>query len=237
MVSRLDSQEILSASGLSANFARCALLHAGGEWPFGFRQFLERHVMKLQHLFVASIMVVFLMGCATAPPPPLNYSVPNVGISSKKHDAEVKSINVAIARPEETTGKMYSNMDKTPALWKSALEEALNSMIIFSDEGSHKVNITVKILKFDPPLAGADMTTLTDARYEIVDRKTGDIIYTQNISSSATVPFAYSMIGMTRIIESVNRAVQNNITQFLQALESVDFQKPMFPAKAGVTKK
>ena len=36
--------------------------------------------------------------------------------------------------------------------------------------------------------------------------------------------------------ESINRAVQNNITQFLQALETVDVQKPMFPVKAGVAK-
>jgi hypothetical protein len=192
--------------------------------------------MKLSNLIMAAFAAVVLTGCANIPPPPLNYSVPNIGMSSKKLDAEVKSIIVSIARPDETTGKMFSNMDKTPALWKSALEEGLNNMVVFSDEGSHKVNITVKILKFEPSTPGVEMTSTTEAKYDIVDRKTGDIIYTQNISSSATVPFAYSTNGLTRIIESVNRAVQNNIAQFLQALETVNVQKPMFPAKLGALK-
>ena len=33
-----------------------------------------------------------------------------------------------------------------------------------------------------------------------------------------------------RVKESVNRAVQNNIALFLQATETIDLAKPMFPA-------
>jgi Tfp pilus assembly PilM family ATPase len=80
------------------------------------------------------------------------------------------------------------------------------------------------------------MTTSTAARYEISDRKTGDIIFTQDIASTGTTPFDYAFSGATRVQESVNRAVQNNITQFLQALESVDVKKPMFPQSSGAKK-
>jgi len=45
-----------------------------------------------------------------------------------------------------------------------------------------------------------------------------------------------SGLGLARMRESINRAVQNNITQFLQSLETVDVQKPMFPAKLGAAK-
>ena len=41
----------------------------------------------------------------------------------------------------------------------------------------------------------------------------------------------YAFSGIARQRESVNRAVQNNITQFLQSLETVDANKPMFPTK------
>ena len=201
----------------------------------------KRHILETAFnmrtpTILCAIVVLALGGCATVPPPPLNYSVPNVGISKKKHDAEVKSILVAIARPDEATGKLHSNMDKTPPLWKNALEEALNAMVIFSDEGSRKVNIVVRILRFEPPQPGGEMTTSTEARYEITDRKTGDILYTQNVASSGVVPFEYSIIGLTRMIESANRAVRNNITQFLQGLESANFNKPMFPANKEASK-
>lgn len=219
----------------SAEFARCALVHAGGEWPFRFRQFLERHVMKFQHLFVAAIAAAFLSGCA--PMPPLNFSVPNVGVSQKKIDAEMKSMTVTIARPDEKTGKLPAGMEQVvPQLWQSALTEALNKMTIFQDDATKKVNLSVKILKLDLPGGGFSMTTETAARYEIIDRKTGDIIFTQDISSSGTTPADHAFLGAARAKESLNRAVQNNITQFLQSLESVDVQKPMFPAKGGVAK-
>jgi Tfp pilus assembly PilM family ATPase len=77
------------------------------------------------------------------------------------------------------------------------------------------------------------MSTETAARYELVDRKTGDILYTQDIASKGDVPFDYAFAGVTRVRESVNRAVQNNITQFLQALETVDVSRPMFPVASA----
>jgi hypothetical protein len=182
---------------------------------------------------LATAAIVILSGCA-APVVPLNFSVPNVGLAQRKIDAEMKSLTVTVARPDEKTGVI--NMNPTvPTLWTTSLTEAFNKMTIFQDDAPKKVNVAVKILSFDPPGAGFSMTTTASARYEIIDRKNGDIIFTQDISSSGTTPADYAFLGVTRQIESANRAVQNNITQFLQALETVDVKKPMFPAKAGAT--
>jgi hypothetical protein len=185
--------------------------------------------------FLAAAAVVVLSGCAAAPP--MNFSVPNVGVSQKKIDAELKSMTVTIARPDEKTGALPMGMDvKVPQIWHTSLTEALNKMAIFQDDSAKKVNLSVKILKLDIPSFGASMTTATEARYEISDRKTGDIIYTQDIASSGTTPYDHSFVGAVRALESINRAVQNNITQFLQQLETVDVKKPMFPVKTGAIK-
>ena len=109
-------------------------------------------------------------------------------------------------------------------------------MVVFQDEAAKKVNLSVKILKLDVPRSGVAFTTNTTARYEIMDRKNGDLIFSQDIASSGTTPMDFSMLGLARMRESINRAVQNNITQFLQSLETVDVQKPMFPAKLGAAK-
>ncbi|WP_205028260.1 hypothetical protein [Oleisolibacter albus] len=184
--------------------------------------------MKIRVL--SSIAAVFLLSACTDMPP-LNFSVPNVGVSETKIPAEVKAINVSVARPDEKAGELETGVETIAPYWQTALQDALGRMAIFKDDAPTKINISVKILKLDMPSFGAAMDTDTIARYEIIDRSTGSIVYTQDISSNGHVPGDYAFVGAVRARESVNRSVQNNILQFLQALETVDIKKPMFPVK------
>ena len=176
------------------------------------------------------ISAVILSGCA-APAANLSFSVPNVGYATKKLDAELRSMTVTVARNDER--KAGIPMDITdaniPQMWQTALQEALNKMAIFKDDASQKVNLSVKILGIDVPAAGFSMTTTTIARYELIDRANGAIIYAEDVSAAGVVPADYAFMGLIRARESVNRSVQANISQFLQALQNVDTAKPMFP--------
>jgi hypothetical protein len=67
----------------------------------------------------------------------------------------------------------------------------------------------------------------------LIDRSNGTVIFTTDVNSSGTTPADFAFLGLARARESVNRAVQNNILQFLQALETVNVNKPMFPAAAS----
>ena len=192
--------------------------------------------MKFQHLLFAVVAAVFLSGCATNIPP-LNFSVPNVGVSQKKIDAELRSITITMARPEEATGDLPLMVEQVvPPLLQPAIMEALNKMAIFQDDATKKVSLSVKILHGYFPTSGLTFISGMSARYEIIDRKTGDLIFTQDITSTGSVPADNSLVFKASQRESINRAVQNNIMQFLQALETVDINKPMFPAKRGAAK-
>lgn len=180
---------------------------------------------------IVALCLVLLLGACAQQIPPMNFSVPNVGPVGKKIDAEVKAITVTVARPDEKTGNINPGVDAVLPLWKEALQDAFDHMAIFRDDSSRKISIAVKVLKLDTPTFGIAMTTSTSARYEMIDRATGGLIYTQDFNSEATVPGDYAFLGIARARESINRAVQNNISQFLQALEAVDVTKPMFPAK------
>ena len=198
---------------------------------------MEKWAIRLSRLARMALMAapMLLAGCQSMAP--LNFSTPNVGYSSTKLDAELRSLTVSLARPDEAKGEIPAGTEAIPQLWQSALQEALDRMAIFKDDGSKKINVSVKILALDAPAFGASMTTTTIARYELIDRANGDIIYSQEISAAGEVPFGYSLVGLVRARESVNRSVQNNISQFLQALETVDISKPMFPTQAQASVK
>lgn len=185
----------------------------------------------MRKLFASLVIIAGLTGCQSMPP--VNFAVSNVGYSEKKVDAELKAITVSLASPEEKTGDLPAGAEVAAPLWQAALQDAINRMAIFRDDSEKRVNLSVKILAIDMPAFGASMTTKSAARYELIDRANGDIIFTQDIAADGVVPFDYAFMGVVRARESLNRSVQQNIAQFLQALETIDVSKPMFPAKVA----
>ncbi len=136
--------------------------------------------------------------------------------------AELRSIAVTVAQHNEKKGDIDFNLNysqSVPDLWKVGLEDSLNRALAFSDNGTRKVNLRVKILKFDMPAMGVSMETSTTALYEIQDRETGDIIFREEISAEGVVGGTYAFVGAVRAMESANRSVQNNILAFLKVLE------------------
>ena len=101
--------------------------------------------MRIVRLILAASFAIITAGCAT-PPAPLNFSVPDVGVSSKKIEAEVKAITVTLARPDEKKGDMPLGMEGITNFWKEALQESLDRMAIFKDDAKTKVSIQVKRL-------------------------------------------------------------------------------------------
>ena len=197
----------------------------------------------IRKLVVLVGLVVTMTGCVSVHDlPPLNFSVPEQGVSEKKLDAEVKSITVTVAGPEDRKGKIDMVMAETSGfsgatggsvtrIWHTALEEALNRILIFSDDGRKKVSILVKILRLETPHIGVEIVTQVSAKYEIIDRATGDIIYADDIDTIGKSPFSDNWIGFVRARTSINRAIQKNISNFIRAIESVDIDKPMFPVR------
>ena len=197
-------------------------------------------------LSIPFILFLLLLssGCIGTKRLPVNFSAPNIGVSSTKLDAELKSLTISLARPDEAIGKIevplvwchgnFCPISLYVGVWKTALEEAFNRMAIFKDDSPKKVSLAVKILKFQT--ISAFPAAHTSARYEIIDRSDGSIIFTTDISTSGEGPFKLAPLcdlgcsTGSRAVDGINRSVQKNIIQFLQALETVDMDKPMFPS-------
>ena len=183
--------------------------------------------MKLIRLVLAVYIALILTGCTTMPP--LDFTVQDVGVVNNRKDAELKSLTVGFA-PKEQQRKVHGDHTAVP-IWKESLQDALARSLIFKDDAPIKVNLSVRIV--EAYLTGfGEVTCHIAAIYEIVDRGNGDIIFSQEIASKGIVPFNYAFVGVVRSRECANRGVRNNIAEFINQLEQVDFSKPMFPAKS-----
>ena len=167
------------------------------------------------------LLPMFLLsGCATQP---LNFTPPTVAPAGIKLDAELMTVSVALDSTPGNTGKKR-RIDaggfeaELQTLWKSALEDSLARAAIFTDGSHRRVNLSVRIERLALPSGAVVMHTGTLARYELIDRATGKSIFTTQIESDGRVSGDYAFMGVTRARESVNRSIQNNIMQFIEAL-------------------
>lgn len=191
----------------------------------------------MKHIRVALLSAFLLSGCASVPP--LDFSPTNVGMSRVKHDAALVSTSVTAASKADRKGPIEIAGAETDVttMWKTALDDTILRMAIFGDNSANKLSLAVKILKVDMPSFGLAMTTSTIARYELINRNTGDIVFSTEIETDGKVPLGDSLIGAVRARNSLSASVQNNISTFLQQLEAADLTKPVFPAQVQTAPK
>jgi len=168
------------------------------------------------HRLVWLTIPLWLAACN--PMPPFNFAPQFSRPSQSKIDADLRSISVTLANPEETTGRMPPDAADAAPIWRDALQDAINKSGLFDDDSHRRVNIVVKVLKVDIPSVGITFETAVDAPYQIIDRKDGEAIFDQVISSTGSVPGDWAFAGIIRHREAINRAVQNNIATFLNVL-------------------
>ena len=185
-----------------------------------------RKIMKYTFIFVFALFA----GCTTAPP--LDFTVESVGMVSSRKNVELVSLTVGFAPKSQqkkintyALGRVMAN--QVPSSWKEALQDAINRSLIFIDDADKKINLSVRITEFT--FTGiATVTATVTAIYEIVDRKNGDLLFAQEISAQGVVPVDFSFYGDARLAEAYNRAVRNNIAEFISTLEQLDLSKPVF---------
>jgi hypothetical protein len=185
----------------------------------------HQRILKVAFL---GLLLSMLQACTSLPP--LDFTVQDVGPIKNRKEAELKSVTVGFAPQEQHQGKVEADQT-VPPIWKEALTDALNRSLAFKDSASQKVNISVRIVTADAPSFGASMKTVVAAIYEIMDRETGDLLYAETITTEGVVPFDYAFVGVVRARESANRAIRNNISEFINRLEQADISKPIFKNK------
>jgi len=99
--------------------------------------------------------------------------------------------------------------------FRQALEATLSGNGYLAASGAPKFYLDAEIRNLDQPLMGLDLTVIADVTYSISG--TGPAA-SYPIKAQATATFSDSPIGMDRIRIANERAMRENISQFLQAL-------------------
>ena len=172
--------------------------------------------MKLKKIIIIGVTILAIAGCTTMPP--ADFGLKEVQIAENRQDAEMVNLDVSYV-PVSRGVKIETNHLVPPA-WETALSDAIYRSLLFEDVSENKVSISVRISHFDLPAAGFEMVSDCAAIYEIMDRATGEVVFTQEISSQGRTPIDFAFAGIIRVQESINRCARENISSFIEMVGS-----------------
>lgn len=166
------------------------------------------------------VAVGFLCLGACTSLPPLDFTIAEIAPAPQQIDAKLSAVSVD--RAPGAGKKEIQADDLAFPLWKEALSGAVAKAKVFNDASAKGVKINVRVQKIDAPEFGIEMVTKTTATYDVVDAESGATLFSKVVEARGAVGGDYAFAGMVRAQESINRAVRNNISEFIKALESSD---------------
>lgn len=179
----------------------------------------------MKNLVTILTLALSLPGCA----PRFNFSVPDIVPSKQKINTDLENMTifygatdtavpVVIIKVDELSKEQLSQ-EVIPA-WGIALRDGIKRSELFDKSARKKVNLSVEIKEIDTPFFGVNFTTYVLANYKLIDKANNATLYDEDIKSEATVPWNYSFTAQKRATESINRAVQKNISTFIYNIQS-----------------
>lgn len=166
-------------------------------------------------LLYVCLFILVLTGCQ--PRPEVSASVHTVPISTQKIDATLGQVNVQLAPDHLRQGYLSPETQALTPVWQNGITDALIQSQVFTPGSPNKVNILVNIIRLDNKQnENMDVTTTAVASYEVYDAKTQQLLWVRGISTSNTVSYQEAPVQGTRDRISLNRAIQSNISKFIE---------------------
>jgi len=159
----------------------------------------------------------------------MEFTPTDVVPTTRKIDADLRSITITIAEAKEQKGEVQVGFggnvyeQSFKQAFKTALEEGLARSAIFSDLSSRKVSLAARVLRFQSPKMSARFKTEMIVRYEILDRNSGSVIYSNEVASTGEVSMNYAFLGAARWAEARNITVRQNVKNLIADLETNQF--------------
>ena len=165
----------------------------------------------------------FVLLCSCSPVPETEFALASVTPASARIDGALAVVTVEPASRDRAVYPLPRSLTPLLPLWQAALKDAVTRQGIFRPEAARRVSLVVKVLEFS--LSGNILSVF--ARYQLFADPAGnplfsaDIMSNTGLSSLATGVTSLDDPGVaTQNRTQVIRAIQDNITQFLDQLEA-----------------
>ena len=173
------------------------------------------------HYGIGGLLVAFLLSCA--PAPDTNLTLASVTPAPASIDARLAAVTVEPASRDRAVYPLPRSLTPLLPLWQGALEDAVRRQSIFRPGAARRASLVVKVLEFS--LSGNILSVF--ARYQVFDDPAGNSLFSTDIMSN--VGLSSLATGVTSLDDPaiatqnrtpVIRAIQDNITQFLDQLQA-----------------
>jgi hypothetical protein len=170
---------------------------------------------------IAGGFLAFLCSCSPAPETEL--ALASVTPATARIDAGLAAVTVEPASRDRAVYPLPRSLTPLLPLWQAALQDAVTRQGIFRPDASRRVSIVVKVLEFS--LSGNILSVF--ARYQLFAVPAGNPLFSADIMSN--VGLSALATGVTSLDDpavatqnrtQIIRAIQDNITQFLDRLEA-----------------
>jgi hypothetical protein len=168
---------------------------------------------------IAGLFFAFLCACSPIPEP--EFTLASVKPATARMDAALAAVTVEPASRDRTVYPLPRSLTPLLPLWQAALQDAVTRQGIFRPDAARRVSIVVKVLEFS--LSGNILSVF--ARYQLFAVPAGDPVFSADIMSNGGLSSLAT--GVTSLDDpavatqnrtQVIRAIQDNITQFLDQL-------------------
>jgi hypothetical protein len=176
---------------------------------------------------VGGLLLVFLISCS--PVPDTSFTLAKVTPAPASIDAALAAVTVEPASRDRAVYLLPRSLTPLLPLWQAALEDAVRRQGVFRPDAARRMSLVVKVLEFS--LSGSILSVF--ARYQLFDVPAGNPLFSADIMSNL------GMSGLATGVTSLDdpaiatqnrtqiiRAIQDNITQFLDQLEAFARQPP-----------
>jgi hypothetical protein len=161
------------------------------------------------------LTLLLIGGCVDRPPS----FMPSLPEARVRIAGTIGKVSALVDPAAQAAGdvRMIFGDDETPAQWQRGLASALDQSRLL--DGSPRVlDVTVTIYKMKPPHTGATIETPASARYQVIDARSRAIVFETMIENVGHAGPDDNFLGAVRIRDSIDRAVQGNITLFVERL-------------------
>ena len=165
----------------------------------------------------------FALLCSCSPVPETEFALASVTTARARIDAGLAAVTVEPASRDRAVYPLPRSLTPLLPLWQAALQDAVTRQGIFRPEASRRLSLVVKVLEFS--LSGNILSVF--ARYQLFDVPAGNPVFSADIMSNAGLSGLATGVtslddptAATQNRTQVIRAIQDNITQFLDRLEA-----------------